>query len=83
MKQAIAYVNHARISSWNQPVLSNKGKVSYSRKQRGPSMGLEPTTSTLQVRRVTHCATQPLIDLQIAIPFTKWSNDFPTIILTN
>jgi len=21
--------------------------------------------------------------LQIAIPFTKWSNDFPTIILTN
>jgi len=23
-----AYVNHARIRSWNQPVLSNKGKYS-------------------------------------------------------
>ena len=42
---------HARIHSWNQPVLSNKGKVSCSRKQRGPLMGLEPTTSTLRVRR--------------------------------
>ena len=37
---------HARIRSWNQPVLSNKGNVSCSRKQ-GPLMGLEPTTSTL------------------------------------
>ena len=32
---------HARIRSWNQPVLSNKGKVSCSMKQRGPLMGLE------------------------------------------
>ena len=24
VKQAIAYVNHARINSWNQPVLSKK-----------------------------------------------------------
>jgi len=30
--------NHTRICSWNQPVLSNKGKVSCSRKQRGPLM---------------------------------------------
>jgi len=30
----------------NQPVLSNKGKVSCSRKQLGPLMGLEPTTFT-------------------------------------
>ena len=29
---------------WNQPVLSNMGKVSCSRKQWGPLMGLEPTT---------------------------------------
>ena len=49
--------NHAPIRSWNQPVLSNKGNVSCSRKQRGPLMGLEPTSSTLQVRRATHCAT--------------------------
>ena len=32
-----------------------------SRKQRGPLMGLEPTTSTLRVRRATHSATTPLI----------------------
>ena len=37
----------------NQPVLSNKGKVSCSRKQQGPLVGLEPTTSTLRVRRAT------------------------------
>ena len=41
---------HARIRSWNQPVLSNKDKVSCSRKQRG----------TLRVRRAFHCATPPL-----------------------
>ena len=47
-----AYVNHAQIRSWNQPVLSNEGKVSCSGKQRGPLLGLElmtdrhrPTTS--------------------------------------
>ena len=39
-----ADVNHARIRSWNQPVLSNKGKVSCSRKQQGPLLGLELTT---------------------------------------
>jgi len=34
VKHAIlAYVNHARIHSWNQPVLSNEGNVSCSRKQ--------------------------------------------------
>ena len=32
-----AYVNHARILSWNQPVLSNESKVSCSRKQPGAS----------------------------------------------
>ena len=46
--------NHARIRSWNQPVISNKGKISSSRKQRGPLMGLGPTTSTLRVRRAAH-----------------------------
>jgi len=39
-----AYVNHARIHSWNQPLLSNEGKVSCSRKQQGPLLGLELTT---------------------------------------
>ena len=52
-----AYVNHARIRSWNQPVLSNEGKVSGSRKQRGPLLGLELTTdrhppTTSQTRSV-------------------------------
>ena len=40
----LAYVNHARIRSWNQPVLSNESKVSCSRKQREPLMGFELTT---------------------------------------
>ena len=40
LKQAhFAYVNHA----WNQPVQSNEGKVSCSRKQWEPLMGLELT----------------------------------------
>ena len=46
-----------QIRSRNQPVLINRGKVSCSKKQRGPMMGLESTTSTLRVRRATHCAT--------------------------
>ena len=45
MKQTLfAYVNHARIRSWNQPILSNEGNVSCSRKQREPLMGLELMT---------------------------------------
>ena len=45
MKQAMfASVNHDRIRSWNKPVLSNEGKVSCSRKQRKPLLGLELTT---------------------------------------
>jgi len=45
MKQALfTYVNRDRICSWNQPVLSNKVKVSCSRKQWEPLMGLELTT---------------------------------------
>jgi len=39
-----AYVSHARISSWNQPVLNNEGKVTCSRKQRERLVGLELTT---------------------------------------
>ena len=49
--------NHAQIRSWNQPVLSNKGKVSCSMKQRGPLMGFEPKLDTLWVRRAIHFAT--------------------------
>ena len=45
MKQAMfAYVNHAQILSWNQPILSNEGKVSCSRKQGWLLLGLELTT---------------------------------------
>jgi len=41
VKQTLfAYVNHALIRSWNQPVLSNECKFSCSRKQREPLMGL-------------------------------------------
>jgi len=39
-----AYVNHAWIHSWNQPVLTNENKVSCPRKQREPLMDLELTT---------------------------------------
>ena len=35
-QESFAYVNHARIHSWNLPVLSNGDKVSCSRKQREP-----------------------------------------------
>ena len=38
-----------KIRSWNQPVLSNKVKL-LAQGNKGPLMGLEPTTSTLQVR---------------------------------
>ena len=38
--------NHARIRSWNKPVLINKGNVSCSRKQRGPLREFQLTTST-------------------------------------
>ena len=45
VKQAMfAYGNHAQIRSWNQPLLSNEGKVSCSRKQPEPLMGLKLTT---------------------------------------
>ena len=64
--------NHARILSWNQIVLSNEGKVSGSRKQRGPLMGLKSTTSTLRVRCATHCAK---LNIRSAIGNYKLLND--------
>ena len=51
------YVNHARIHSRNQPVLSNQGKVSCSIKQRELFMGFELTTDRLRTRRAIHCTT--------------------------
>jgi len=43
-KQAnFAYVNHTWIHSWNQPVLSNEGKVSRSMKQQELLMWLKLT----------------------------------------
>ena len=64
-KQAMfAYVNHARLPSWNQLVLSNEGKVSFSRKQRQPLMGLKFATDThppsTSQTRYPDCAT-PLL----------------------
>jgi len=54
VKQTLfAYVNHAGIRSWNQPVLSNQSKVSCSRKQRGSLMGLELTTDRYPRPNVT------------------------------
>ena len=47
------------IRSWNEPVLSNKGKVCCSRKRWGSLMGFEPTTFTLQVRCAIYCPTPP------------------------
>ena len=41
-----AYVNHAWIQSWEQPVLSNEGKVSYSRKQQEFLLGFELTADS-------------------------------------
>jgi len=47
VKQAIfAYVNHARIHSWNQTVLNNECKVSCSRKQQELLMGLKLMSNT-------------------------------------
>ena len=45
LKQALfTNVNPSRIRSWNQPVLSNDGKMSCPEKQREPLLGFEPTT---------------------------------------
>ena len=49
------------------------GKVSCSRKQLGPLMGLEPTISTLPVKH-TQCPTPPL-DFYISLYFT-WGSLF-------
>jgi len=43
--------NHARISSWNKPVLSSKGKVSCSKKQRGPS---DSVVGVHQEQQISH-----------------------------
>ena len=55
MKQAIfANVNHTQINSWNQPVASNVGKVSCSRKQQKPLLGLKLTTDNIHQLEVSH-----------------------------
>jgi len=41
---------NAGICYWNQPVLSKKDKVSSSRKQREPLIGLKLMTEQLPVR---------------------------------
>ena len=67
-KQSFAHVNHARIRSWNQPVLSNESKTSCSRKQRGPLMELELATDryppiTSQTRYpLCHAASEDDLD---------------------
>jgi len=52
-------VIHARIRSWNQPVLSYEGKVFCSWIQQYILIELELTTDQLRVRRNTHCSTPP------------------------
>ena len=68
MKHAtFAYVNHARIRSWNQPVPSNEGQVSCSSKQQEPLMGLELGLTgihRLRVRRTAHCIKPPSFELK-------------------
>jgi len=65
-----AYVNHARIRSWNQPVLSNEGKDSCSTKRRSLwwcSNSRLTGIHRLRVVRATKCATplrQYLISLK-------------------
>ena len=62
-KQFFAYVNHARIRSWNQPVLGNESKNSCSKKQRGLWWGSNSRlagTHRSRVRRASHCAMPPL-----------------------
>ena len=54
------HVKPVRIRSLNQPVLSDEGKISCSRKQQKRLIGLVLPTDLLQVRRATHCATPPL-----------------------
>jgi len=56
-QEMFTHVNHAQIRSWNQPLLINEGKVSCSRKQWEPLMGLDLTIDRLGVRCVTYCAT--------------------------
>ena len=51
------------------------GKVSCSRKQRGPLMVLEPTTSALRARRTTHCATPPLHNIDDVDTFAADDED--------
>ena len=70
----LAYVNHARIRSWNEPVLSNEGKVPCSRKQRGPLLGLELTTDrhppTTSQTRYPLCYAAPSYNLNFVQRFT-------------
>ena len=57
--------NHARIRSWNQPVLSNKGKVSCLRKQRWTlwyrTLVLHITSQTCSP--LCHAALEPMTSI--------------------
>ena len=81
MKQEpIAYVNHARIRSWNQPVLSSEGKVSCSRKQREPLMGLELMNDGYPP--ITSQTRYPLSPATLALTFTDYIDYICTEIQT-
>mgnify|MGYP000488247438 CR=1 FL=1 len=73
----LAYVNQARIRSWNEPVLSNEGKVSCSRKQRGPLLGLELTTDrhppTTSQTRYPLCHAAPYVLVEAERGFEVYS----------
>ena len=79
-KQFFAHVNHARIRSWNQPVLSNESKGSCSRKQRGPLMGIRIIVNVIQynLSRIVgycvwwnHCWTK-VFDRRSFSSFSLW-----------
>ena len=65
----LAYVKHPWIHSWNQPVLSNEGKVSCSRKQWEPLIGLE-----LMTDRHPPITSQTRYPFAQRRPFKEWFN---------
>ena len=57
----LAYVNYSCVHFWNQPVLSNEGKISCSMNQQKHLMGIEFTHGRLGVQmRYPLCHTTPL-----------------------
>ena len=65
-----ANVNHAQNSSWNQPVLSNKGKVSCSRKQA--EVWLRNTSQTLYPPRHATGPAKSVLKAELYCTYSAW-----------